>query len=83
MRNDEGALARRPRHSNRLTREGTSRSGRSAPAVVVVFELESPPYFYACWDTDEDHRRLATWLDYRADYAELLHRCIEFSGETA
>ena len=83
MKNDEGALARRPRHTNQLTREGSTRRGRSAPSVVVVFELESAPYVYACWSTDEDDARLTAWFDSRPDYAELMHRAVELSGKAA
>lgn len=83
MRNDEGALVRRPRHSQPLTDESSSTRGRSAPAVVVVFELESAPFVYASWDTEEDDGRLTAWFDSKPEYAELLHRCVEISGKAA
>ena len=71
MTNDEGALARRPHHSQQQHPEGSTRTRRSAPSVVVVFALESAPSVYACWDTDEDDARLTAWFDSRPDYAEL------------
>jgi len=82
MRNDEGALARRPRH-NQLTRESSNKLGRSEPSVVVVFELEAAPYVYACWGTDEDDARLTAWFDSHPDYGELVHRAVELSGKAA
>lgn len=82
MRNDEGRLASGPRYS-RFTHDGSTGRGRSAPCVVVVFELESAPYVYACWETQEDDGRLTAWFDSRPDYAELLHRAIELSGMAA
>lgn len=82
MRNDEGARLRRPRH-DQLTIEGSSRTPRPAPSVVVVFELESAPYVYACWDCDEDDSRLTAWFDSKPDYAKLVHRAVELSSQAA
>jgi hypothetical protein len=69
--------------AGRRPSERSRRHGRSAPSVVVVFELESAPYVYACWDSEADDARLTAWFDSRPDYAELLHRAIDLSGEAA
>jgi hypothetical protein len=83
MKNDEGALARRPHHSQQQHPEGSTRTRRSAPSFVVVVELESAPYVYACWATEEDDGRLTAWFDSRPDYAGLLHRAVELSRQAA
>lgn len=80
--NDEAARQGRPANSTD-TDNGTARRGHSAPAVLVVFELESAPRVIASWNTDEDDERMTLWFDARPDYAELLHRAVELSGEAA
>ena len=72
---------RRPLASDHF--EGSTAHPSSAPSVVVVFELESAPYVYACWSSDADDGRLTAWFDSRPDYAALLHRAVELSGEAA
>lgn len=73
--------SRRPLASDHL--HDSARLGSAAPAVLVVFELESAPRVVACWDTDADDARMTVWLDSREDYAELLHKAVELSGEAA
>jgi hypothetical protein len=80
----EKTSGRRPIERN--TRQGlqsADKRGHPAPSIVVVFELESAPYVYACWDSEADDARLTAWFDSRPDYAELLHRAIDLSGEAA
>jgi len=55
----------------------------AAPAVVVVFELEAAPRVIAAWSTDADDARMTEWLDAHPEYADLLHRAVELSGEAA
>jgi len=53
------------------------------PAIVVTFELEAAPKVIAAWSTDADEARMTEWLDAHPEYAELLHRAVELSGEAA
>lgn len=81
--NDERPTRGRSEFAGGRDSDGIPRSGSRAPAVVVVFELESAPLVYTCWDDQEDDARLTAWFDSRRDYAAVLHRCVELSEEAA
>jgi hypothetical protein len=79
--NDEAARQGR-RANSPAADDGSSGRGRFAPpAVVIRFEFESRPSVVAAWSTDADDERMTVWLDAHPEYAELLHRAIELSGE--
>jgi hypothetical protein len=53
----------------------------TAPAVHIVFELESRPKVVCDWLDSHDEERVRDWLEAHPAYVDLVNRALELARE--